>query len=29
MTLDTKMILALLQEALLALRANNAEDFKG
>jgi hypothetical protein len=29
MTLDTKMILALLQEALLAPRANNAEDFKG
>ena len=29
MTLDTQMMLALLQELLLALRANNAEGFKG
>ena len=29
MTLDTKMTLALLQELLLALRANDAEGFKG
>ena len=29
MTLDTQMTLALLQELLLALRANDAEDFKG
>ena len=29
MTLDTKMTLALLQELLLALRANDAKGFKG
>ena len=29
MTLDTQMSLALLQELLLALRANDAEGFKG
>jgi len=29
MTLDTQMLLALLQELLLALRANDAEGFKG
>ena len=29
MTLDTQMTLALLQELLLALRANDAEGFKG
>ena len=29
MTLDTQMTLALLQELLLAVRANNAESFKG
>ena len=29
MTLDTQMTLALLQELLLALRANYAEGFKG
>ena len=29
MTLDTKMMLALLHEALMALQAKNAEDFKG
>ena len=29
MTLDTQMPLALLQELLLALRANDAEGFKG
>ena len=29
MTLDTKRTLVLLQEILLALRANNAEGFKG
>ncbi|MDB4653631.1 hypothetical protein OAE35_01875 [Synechococcus sp. AH-551-E02] len=29
MTLDTQMTLALLQELLLALRANDAEAFKG
>ena len=29
MTLDTQMTLALLQELLMELRANNAEDFKG
>ena len=29
MTLDTQMTLALVQELLLALRANDAEGFKG
>ena len=29
MTLDTQMTLALLQELLMELRANNAEGFKG
>ena len=29
MTLDTQMTLALLQELLLALRANDADGFKG
>ena len=29
MTLDTQMTLALLQELLLALRANDSEGFKG
>ncbi len=29
MTFDTKMTLALLQELLLAIRANDAEGFKG
>ena len=29
MTLDTQMTLTLLQELLLALRANDAESFKG
>ena len=29
MTLDTQMTLALLQELLLALRANDAEGFEG
>ena len=29
MTLDTQMTLALLQELLLAIRANDAESFKG
>ncbi len=29
MTLDTQMTLALLQELLMELRANNAEGYKG